>query len=186
MMPFFDDPQTLTYDIIAVQEPWRKSEFFITYLIYMGHGSTSVCFYINKRLAISSRNATHHNPDLCTIHLEIHSIGELHIHNIYNPVSSTTSPPGRLSKLEQALALFLSDEHLILGDFNYIIWSGEAWRQEAIVMPRVSWLLLSSRTYLLLKPSTITYDEAGCQSTIGLIFASSTCLITWKIPNDSE
>lgn len=102
MMPFFDDPQTLTYDIIAVQEPWRNSEFFITYhphrdifhLIYMGHGSTRVCFYINKRLAISSRNATHHNSDLCTIYLEIHSIGKLHIHNIYNPVSSTNSQPG--------------------------------------------------------------------------------------------
>lgn len=87
---FFDDPQTLTYDIIAVQKPWRNSEFSITYhphrdifhLIYMGHGSTRVCFYINKRLAISSRNATHHNPDLCTIYLEIHSIGKLHIHNI--------------------------------------------------------------------------------------------------------
>ncbi len=102
MMPFFDDLQTLTYDIIAVQEPWRNSEFFITYhphrdifhLIYMGHGSTRVCFYINKRLAISSRNATHHNSDLCTIYLEIHSIGKLHIHNIYNPVSLTNSQPG--------------------------------------------------------------------------------------------
>lgn len=43
--------------------------------------------------------------------------------------------------------------------------------------------------YLLLKPGIITYKEAGCQSTIDLIFASHTILsflITCQIPNDSK
>ena len=43
--------------------------------------------------------------------------------------------------------------------------------------------------YLLLKTDTITYDEAGHQTTINLIFAftaMSERLITWKIRSDSE
>ncbi len=48
MMIFFDNPRTLTYDIIAIQEPWRNLGFFTTYhlhkdifhLIYMEHTST--------------------------------------------------------------------------------------------------------------------------------------------------
>lgn len=31
MMPLFDDPQTLLFDIIAIQEPWRNSELLTTY-----------------------------------------------------------------------------------------------------------------------------------------------------------
>lgn len=114
MMPFFDDPRTLSYDIIAIQEPWRNSEFFTTYhphkdifhLIYMEHKLTRVCFYVNKRLNISSWNATHHNSDLCTIHLNILHIGKLHVHNIYNPVASSNSHLGQLPKLEQVIASF--------------------------------------------------------------------------------
>ena len=75
MMPFFDDPWTLTYDIIAIQESWRNLEFFTTYhpykdvfhLIYIGHTSTRVFFYINKQLTISSWNEIPNSPDLCTI-----------------------------------------------------------------------------------------------------------------------
>lgn len=126
MMLFFDDPRILTYDVIAIQEPWRNSEFFTTYhphkdifhLIYIDHVLTRVCFYINKRLDISSWHATHHNSDLCSIHLEIHNLGRLHIHNIYNPVLSTSSQPGQVPKFEQAIAQFPSNKHIILGDFN--------------------------------------------------------------------
>lgn len=108
MMPFFDDPRTLTYNIIAIQEPWRNSEFFTTYhphknifhLIYMEYVSTRVCFYINKRPSISSWNTTHHSPDLCIIHLDIPNIGKLHIHNIYNPIPVVNSHLGQVFKLE--------------------------------------------------------------------------------------
>ncbi len=46
--------------------------------------------------------------------------------------------------------------------------------------------IVEQQDLFITKTQYYQYDEAGCQSTIGLIFASSTCLITWKIPNDSE
>ena len=126
MTLFFDNTRALTYDIIAIQEPWRNLEFFTTYhpykdvfhLIYMEHTSTRVCFYINKQLAISSWNATHHRPDLYTIKLEISGISKIYIHNIYKPISSSSSPLGQLPMLQEKLAVSSIDEHIILGDFN--------------------------------------------------------------------
>ncbi len=60
MIPFFNNPRTLTYNVIAIQKLWINPEFFTTYhphkdifdLIYMDYVSTKVCFYINKRLDI--------------------------------------------------------------------------------------------------------------------------------------
>ncbi len=123
---FFDDPRTLTYNIIAIQESWRNLQFWTTYhhhknvfhLIYMEHASTQIIFYINKKLTISSWNASHHSPDLCNIQLEIPSISKLHIHNIYNPISSICSPLRRLPMFQEKLAALLLDEHIILDDFN--------------------------------------------------------------------
>ena len=62
IMPFFNNLQTFIYDIIATQEPWKNSKFYniyylhkdIFYLIYMDHRSTRVCFYINKKVDVSS------------------------------------------------------------------------------------------------------------------------------------
>ena len=55
MMPLFDDPQTLSYDIIAIQEPWKDGEFWTTYhphkdrfhLAYLenAHTRSSMLFY---------------------------------------------------------------------------------------------------------------------------------------------
>lgn len=133
MMPFFDNPRTLTYDIIAFQEPWRNAEFFTTYhpqkdifhLIYMENPFTRVCFFINKRLAASSWYATHHSPDLCTISLQLPSLEKLHIHNIHNPIIINNAP-GHLPLLSEKLATSPLDEHIILGDFNlhHPAWGG--------------------------------------------------------------
>lgn len=56
MMPLFDDPQTLSYDVIAIQEPLENTEFWTTYhpykdhfhLAYLENNLTWVCFFINK------------------------------------------------------------------------------------------------------------------------------------------
>ncbi len=156
----------------------------------MEHELTRVYFYVNKRLNISSWNATHHNPDLCHIHLNIPRIGKLHVHNIYNPVASSNSHLGQLPKLEQVIASFPSQEHIILGDFNlhHPVWGGIEARNDNNAENLLA-LVEQHGLHLLLKPGTVTYDEAGCQSTIDLIFCFHTIfssLISCHIPNDSE
>lgn len=59
MMPLFDNPPTFSYDVIAVQEPWKNSEFRTTYhphknqfhLAYLENDLTRACFFINKQIA---------------------------------------------------------------------------------------------------------------------------------------
>ena len=93
MMPLFDDPQTLLFDVIAIQEPWRNSEFLTTYhphkdlfyLAYLENDSIQVCFYISKQIAQADWYVTNHSSDLCTLHLRIYPDRTIQIHNIYNP-----------------------------------------------------------------------------------------------------
>lgn len=156
----------------------------------MEHELTQVCFYINKRLNISSWNDTHHNPDLCTIHLNISYIGKLHVHNIYNPVASSNSHLGQLPKLEQVIASFPLQEHIILGDFNlhHPVWGGIEARSDNNVENLLT-IVEQHGLHLLLKPVTVMCDKAGCQSTIDLIFCSHIIfsnLISCHIPNNSE
>lgn len=107
IMSFFDNPRILTYNIIAIQEPWRNLEIFTTYhlnknvihLIYMKYASTKVCCYISNQIAISSWNSIHYNPDLYIIQLKVPSLNKLHIHNIYNLISSSYSSIGQLAML---------------------------------------------------------------------------------------
>ena len=47
MMPLFDDPQTLFFDVIAIQEPWRNSKFLT---IYHRHKDQFHLAYLEKRL----------------------------------------------------------------------------------------------------------------------------------------
>lgn len=90
----------------------------------MEHKLVQVCFYINKRLNISSWNATHYYPNLYTIYLNIFHIGKLHIYNIYNLIAFSNSYFGQLLKLNQVITLFLLKKHIISDDFNlyHLIW----------------------------------------------------------------
>ncbi len=79
MIFFFDDPETLLFDTIAIQEPWRNSEFLTKYhphknlfhIAYLDNALTRVCFYISKRIAQAEWYKTNHSPDLYTLHLQI-------------------------------------------------------------------------------------------------------------------
>jgi hypothetical protein len=54
----FQDPRTLEYDVLAIQEPWRNPFIATSYnplkahfqLTYLDDAATRVCFYINKRI----------------------------------------------------------------------------------------------------------------------------------------
>lgn len=55
MIPLLADPRTQTYNIIAIQEPWRNPSAPTSlsphqsgfHLLYKLGGDTRVCFYIN-------------------------------------------------------------------------------------------------------------------------------------------
>ena len=93
MIPLFENPLTPTYDILAIQEPWRNlfqhttnlrlTQFFE--LSYHPHKDTRVCFFINKRLALSSWSVTTHNTDFSTLEIRAKDNRIIHIHNVYNP-----------------------------------------------------------------------------------------------------
>ncbi len=76
-----------------------------------------MCWYINKKLALVLWTVIHYLPNLSIIRLQTRDNCTLYIHNIYNP----TAYSGKLSRitlLENILASNLSDEQIMLGDFN--------------------------------------------------------------------
>lgn len=132
MIPFFEEPNTTTYDILAIQEPWRNpfqhktnnrlSQFFE--LSYMPHEATRVCFFIHKRIALSTWNVTNHNPDFSTLEICTTDARKIHIHNVYNPCQQSGDPsliPTIIDKLNGAGS---NIEHVLLGNFNlhHLLW----------------------------------------------------------------
>ncbi len=75
MILLFKQQNTLLYDILAIQKPWknpfqnttnyRLSLYFE--LAYLSDRNTGVCFFINKRLALSAWTVTHHSNDFLTL-----------------------------------------------------------------------------------------------------------------------
>ncbi len=92
--------------------------------------------------------------------------------------------------LQEKLATSLLDEHIILGDFNlyHAVWGGMEAKSDRDAKSLLA-IVEQHSLHLLSKTGTITYDEAGHQSTIDLIFASTAIserLITCKILSDSR
>ncbi len=79
MAPLFADVASVsTFDIIAIQEPWRNTYQNTTLhpqkdlfnLAYPDHPQTRVCFFVNKRLKLGSWSIIFHSPDLITLQLK--------------------------------------------------------------------------------------------------------------------
>ncbi len=113
------------------------------------------------------------------------------IHNIYNPAPTNSHPRGCIPHLEKALAAQRDGDHIAGGDLNlhHLTWGGI----HIPVIDRNSEDLLSGveefGLQLLLKKGTITYEEAGHQSTIDLVFATSfiaESFIFCKVSKDNE
>lgn len=115
----------------------------------------------------------------------------IQIHNIYNPAPTDSHPRGCIPHLEKALAAQRDGEHVVVGDLNlhHPAWGGI----HIPVTDRNSEDLLSVveeyGLQLLLKKGTITYKEAGHQSTTDLVFATpfiAESLISCKVSQDNE
>ena len=170
-------------DILAIQEPWQRSDINLTHnadkeafhLIYPNSDSTRVCFFLNKRIALSSWYCTDHSPDLSTLHIKSIDHGTIHIHNIYNPqkdLGAEETMPVTMDLLNKAINIHPDDEHIALGDFNlhHQSWGGEhvrndPWAEELL------YIMEARAMTQLLPQGTPTYTE-NCSTTIDLIFAS--------------
>lgn len=185
MIPLFEDQRVQDVDILAIQEPWRNPVQATTYhplkrffgLVFEDRSNnTRVCFFVNKRLALSEWSFTHHTPDLCTLHLKIAELRKIHIHNVYNPCSSGGDDlsNGSIPNLMKAIQYFPDDELLAMGDFNL---HHSAWGESDIGQndKGASFLLewmLEKGLEQILPLGTVTYSERGAKNTIDLVFGS--------------
>ncbi len=115
----------------------------------------------------------------------------MQILNIYNHSPTNSYPRGCIPYLEKALAAQRDGEHIVVDDLNlhHPAWGGI----HILVTDRNSKDLLSVveefGLQLLLKKGTITYEEAGHQSRIDLVFTTSfiaESLISCKVSKDNE
>lgn len=178
MIPLFEEPNTPTYDILAVQEPWRNpfqhttnnrlSQFFE--LSYLSHPATRVCLFIHKRLALSIWNVTHHTPDFSTLEICTRDARVIHIHNIYNPCQQSGDPcviPTIVDRLNETPS---NVEHILLRDLNlyHPLWGG---LETAVDDDAEHLILLSQQMDMKQVPScgTITWRRGNSKSTLALI-----------------
>lgn len=126
MIPLFENPLTPTYDILAIEEPWRNLFQHTTNhrlaqhfeLSYFPPKETRMCFFINKRPAFSFWSVAIHSIDFSTLQLKTNDNRIIHIHNMYNPYQ-TSGNLSRLGKIQKILQKSRKNiEHIYLGDFN--------------------------------------------------------------------
>lgn len=179
MIPLFDQQNTLLYDILAIQEPWknlfqnttnhRLSQYFE--LAYLSDQNTRVCFFINKRLALSAWTVTHHSNNFSTLRLQTVNDRVIYIHNIYNPCRGS-SDPSSLPLLRQIMAsVGHESEQIVIRDFNlhHPSWEGADVQADQ----EADELILLTKEFEMeqvFPRSTITWRRADSQSTIDLIF----------------
>ena len=138
------DPNIISNDILAIQEPWQnnftptkdhslKASFR---LFYPGldnlEKKTEVCFFVNKQFKPENVEVLFHSSDFMTLttnlslHESTHSQHNMHIHNFYNEPNASNSPvlDDLISILSQtAIAddnspYKVNTDHVIIGDFN--------------------------------------------------------------------
>lgn len=181
MIPLFGNSLSPTYDILAIQEPWRNPFQHTTYhrlaqhfeLSYYPHKDTRVCFFINKRLALSSWSATTHSTDFSTLEIKTKDNRIIHIHNVYNPCQ-TSGSSSRLGEIQKVLQGTRSNvEHILLGDFNlhHPLWGGAGVEAEEDAEKLI---IITEEAHLkqVLPSGTIAWHRHECESTLDLVFLS--------------
>ncbi len=179
--PCSKTPITPTYDILAIQEPWRNPFQHTTNhrlaqhfeLYYFPYKETRMCFFINKRLALSSWSVTIHSIDFITLELKTNDNRIIHIHNVYNPCQ-TSDNLSRLGEIQKVLQESRRNiEHIFLGDFNlhHPLWGGTGVEAEEDAEKLI---MLTEEAHLkqVLPPGTVTWQRRECKSTLDLVFLS--------------
>jgi len=142
LIGLLQDPRTASYDIIAIQEPWRNPFDYAAYnprsspfhLVDAKKEGSRVSMYVNKKLSLSTWQETQHTDDLQSVTLRITDEAQgpriINIHNVYNPPPRSHNEKeelGTLAALPQASQM--PGEHIFLGDFNlhHPLWAGPSY-----------------------------------------------------------
>ena len=172
--------ETKEMDIIAIQEPWIRRDIATTahldkenfHLLFPEQGVARVCFYVNRRIALSSWHVTTVSGDLATLHITT-DIGCIHIHNVYKPHISDLEHQV-LEDLHDQIKQLPDDQHIAIGDFNlhHPYWGGDNAREEEEAEELI-FAMERLDLDLVLPRGTITYSESGRQTTIDLVWATT-------------
>jgi exonuclease III len=191
LIGLLQDLRVATYDIIAIQEPWRNRIDFAAYnprsspfhLVDAKEAGSRVSTYVNKNIPLSSWQETLHSNDLHTVTLRIASESQesrtINIHNVYNPPPKSHNEEeelGTLAVLPQASRM--PGEHIFLGDFNlhHPLWAGPSYPHQHILADNLLEQMRNASAQLALPQNTITRDiqkgNSTEQTTIDLIFVT--------------
>ena len=188
MIPLLADEEIKSYDIIAIQEPWRNPHAATSlssyhsgfHLLFRPGADTRVCFYITDQIDPDSWEIEYPTPDLSTLTVKTlvgSEIQTLRIHNVYNPSPTSYSSRNGPSTLpDLARQLLASGEHIVLGDFNlhHPYWSGPTRLTQHAAADTLIDVIDSAELSLTLLRGSITWEARGSQSIIDLIFMSET------------
>src|SRR5436190_1171380 len=199
MAELLRDPKTRTYDILAIQEPYRNTHGAVMQThnplkhIFRehipNHKAARVATFINKSIPVADIELTEYGPNLTAVTLK--NQGEdarykVTIYNVYNPnpeppYDNALGLPRRspLPRLNTALQHTRKHSNVVVGDFNLRdkLWEGPGVREEKC--PRAAAYLLEILEHhgldICFEPGTKTRPARGRareDSTIDLAFAT--------------
>ena len=213
MATLLRDPKTLSYDILAIQEPWRnpflstthspiKDSFHLCYPRDDGDEPARVCFFVSKRLDHTKWRFTEHTRDLCTLSIETRTnssedanLKRLAIHNVYNPCQNIENRRSCLPDLRRVMEAHQDAEQMILGDFNlhHELWGGPAVRHQDYEADDVLDIMEQFNLTLTISPGTATYQSSLGRTTIDLCFVTldlvdrvARCEVDHEMDHDSD
>ena len=170
MIPLLADQNTQDYNIIAIQEPWHNLSAPTTlnfhqsgfHLLYCPGDDTRVCFYINDSINLESWEVKFPSANMCTLKITTHvnrAFELVHIHNVYNPFSTSYSFVDSLSIFSVIRSqLDVETHHILLGDFNlhHPFWNNSLRSTHHLAADQLLEIVDDKNLLLTLSKSTIT------------------------------
>lgn len=92
MIPLFEQQNTLLYDILAIQEPWKNSFQNTTNHRLSQYFELAYLPDRNTRLALSAWTVTHHSNDFLTLRLQTVNDRVIYIHNYITHAGAAQIP----------------------------------------------------------------------------------------------
>ena len=185
MIFLLQDERVKEYDILVIQESWHNAYMLITYnahlngfhLVHSGMKKSRVCFYINARIKISTWKVTFSTKDTDTLIIEQEdqmNRSIIHIHNIYNSLSSSynSSELNSLKNIPQMLTV--PELHILLRDFNlhHSYWSGLTRHTQHVLADNLIEMIQEKEMKLALSVEAVTWEARHTWSMIDLVFIS--------------
>ena len=198
MASLLRDPCIKSYNILAIQEPWRNyftptthhplKDSFRMYYPRLDNleKKAGVCFFVKKQFKPEDLEVLFHSCDFIILTTNLsspkstHSQQNIHIHNLYNELYASNSPlHDDLTSILSQTAIVANDlpyevttDHVIVGDFNihHLSWVCKT-TQADNQAPQLLEIIDEFNFTQHLPPGTTTYiSPLGSESTIDLVF----------------